>query len=212
MGIDKLSLYNGALRILAERPLASLTENRSPRRILDSVWSEGLVDRVLEKGQWQWATRAAKLTNDPSVTPPFGYKYAFPKPDDCLRTCAISADEYFTEPLTRFVDEAKYWYSDYNILYVKFVSNGAAYGGDLSNWPPAFVDFVESFMAWKAGPRITGTASSADALKKAMETCLSAAQGIDGSDKPTVFPSVGGWNKARRGRLSLIGSTNNWSC
>ena len=32
---DRLDVYNGALRRLGSRRLASLTENREPRRVLD---------------------------------------------------------------------------------------------------------------------------------------------------------------------------------
>lgn len=203
MTTDKLGLYNGALRKLAERKLASLKENRLPRRVLDDIWADNLIDAVLEMGNWQWATRALKLSPDPSISPPFGYKFAYPKPDDCINTMAISSDEYFTEPLTRFVDEAGVWYTDCNILYVKITSNLPAYGADFSKWSAAFIDFVEAYMAWKAGPRITGVSVSADTLLGRMEKALQAAQGVDGSDRPTVWPSRGSWNNARHGRFSL---------
>jgi hypothetical protein len=41
MSASKLKLYNDALGILGERRLASLTENREPRRVLDEVWDAG---------------------------------------------------------------------------------------------------------------------------------------------------------------------------
>ena len=37
MANDQLSLYNNALTVLGERKIASLTENREPRRVLDDV-------------------------------------------------------------------------------------------------------------------------------------------------------------------------------
>ena len=38
---DRLDVYNGALRRLGSRRLASLTENREPRRVLDDIWNNG---------------------------------------------------------------------------------------------------------------------------------------------------------------------------
>ena len=39
--ITRLQLYNSALLLLGERNLASLSENREPRRLLDHVWDTG---------------------------------------------------------------------------------------------------------------------------------------------------------------------------
>ena len=58
---DKLSIYNGALSILGERRLASLTENREPRYKLDDVWDNNFVRRLLQMGQWQFAQRTVQL-------------------------------------------------------------------------------------------------------------------------------------------------------
>ena len=79
---SKLTLFNGALRLLGERRLASLTEDRPARRYLDDAWDDGLVDDALEQGFWNFATRTVQMTASTSVEPEFGYRYAFQKPDD----------------------------------------------------------------------------------------------------------------------------------
>ena len=66
---SQLSIYNGALSILGERKLASLTENREPRYKLDDVWGNDLIRRVLQMGQWNFAKRTIELDASPSVTP-----------------------------------------------------------------------------------------------------------------------------------------------
>lgn len=204
MATDKLSIYNGALRLLSERKLVSLSENVETRRVLDSIWDDSFIEAVLAQGQWTWAVRAVKMEADPAASPPaFGYINAFPKPDDYRRTCAISADEYFNEPLTAYTDEKRVLYADYNIIYAKYVSSDPAYGGDLSSWPAEFCKFAHAYMAVEAAPRITGVVVSVESLKKTRKETLSDAQGIDGSDKPTIFPSRGSWNNARHGRAGL---------
>ena len=79
---SKLSIYNGALTIIGERKLASLTENREPRYKLDEIWDNDMIDRCLQMGQWKFAKRTVELTASPSVTPSFGFQYAFEQPAD----------------------------------------------------------------------------------------------------------------------------------
>ena len=98
MANDQLGLYNQALYLLGERSLASLTENREPRRILDVVW-RGAVKFCLEQGQWKFALRTSKLTYSTDVIPTFGYSRAFERPTDCVRLSKMCSDEYLKTPL-----------------------------------------------------------------------------------------------------------------
>lgn len=138
----QLSIYNGALRILGERKLASLSENREPRRLLDAAWgagaSEGQIRLCLEMGQWTFATRTVMIDYSPSVDPPFGYRYAFDHPDDLIRTVGVFCDEYCTQPLLQYATERGYWYASQQSIYVQYVSSHASYGGDTSQWTEIF--------------------------------------------------------------------------
>ena len=89
----RLEIYNSALMICADRTLASLNENREPRRLLDIVFDNGGIDACLEKGQWKFAMRAVRLDFDPGITPDFGYRRAFPIPVDWVFTSSFSSDE-----------------------------------------------------------------------------------------------------------------------
>ncbi len=199
---DKLSRYNGALRICGDRSLASLTENRESRRLLDAVWNDGAVRACLAKGNWQWATRTQQINYDSSYDPDFGYRYAFPYPSDCVRTVAISDDEYFSEGMTQFVDERKIWFADVDKIYVKFVSDDSSYGGDLSLWPESFNDLIDSYLAMNIISKLTGIVTSVESVKDTYKKALSEAQGLDGLNRPTTFPSRGNWNRARNGFYS----------
>jgi hypothetical protein len=119
---DKLSLYNGALRKLGERKLASLSEDRAPRRYLDDAWDDGAVTYCLEQGNWTFATRSQKLEPSTSLIPDFGYKYAYEKSTDWLSTVAICSDEYYKNGL-QYSEEAGIIYCDWNEIYVKFVES-----------------------------------------------------------------------------------------
>ena len=87
---DKLTIYNGALNIIGERRLATLTENRETRFKLDDIWDNDFLNRVLQMGQWNFAARSAKIPASTTITPTFGFEFAFPTPFDFVRTMRIA--------------------------------------------------------------------------------------------------------------------------
>lgn len=199
MTTSRLSLYNGALRELGERSLASLVENREPRRVLDGVWDAGAVDACLQAAQWRFAKRTVQLTPEAGMAPEFGYQNAYQRPSDLIRTTSLSSDEYGNSPLTQYTYEAGFWFADVEPIYVGYVSNGASYGGDYSLWPANFTRYVETYLAWMSCTRITQDATKYDKLEKLVQKREREAASTDAMEGPTVFPPVGSWVRARSG-------------
>jgi hypothetical protein len=196
MAASKLTLFNGALALLKERPLASLSENREPRRALDSAWDRGAVKACLEDGQWKHAARTVMLDASVSITPDFGYQYGFDKPDDFVRLMGIWSDEMLSQPFSDYREEAGFWYGSLETMYVKYVSDHASYGMDLSLWPQSFVELVEAELAAKvAGPM---TDAGKEMLQLRAER-LTRALSRDAMVDPTKHPPAGSWVTARRG-------------
>lgn len=198
MAIDKLMLYNGALRLCGEGKV-TLTENREPRRLLDDVWAEGAVKYCLEQGQWSFAIRTLRLEPDPAKDTEFGYRNAYPKPDDYCGLAAIAADEYFRPGFSQYDDNAKHWFTDIDELFVKIISDDPDYGGDYSLWDITFAKYVMSYMAFEVAPRLTGVKVDMDKLERIMDKRLSNAANKDGFSRPTRFPNQGSWNNSRFG-------------
>jgi hypothetical protein len=48
VAISKLGIYNDALRILGERKLSSISEDRPPRYRLDDIYDFGAIEYCLE--------------------------------------------------------------------------------------------------------------------------------------------------------------------
>lgn len=200
----QLSLYNGALRVLKERKLASLSENREPRRLLDDAWGDGGVTSggvkyCLEMGMWTFATRTVQIDYSPSVEPTFGYRYAYNQPEDMVKPCGLWQDERMQTPLIAYVDERHYWYCDLQTIYVSYVSNAAQYGLDLSLWPETFVDLVEARLAQRIAGNLTQGMDLIQLAEANWKAVKLRAESTDAMKKPTKFLPEGSWTMARRG-------------
>lgn len=203
MAYSRLLLYNHALRICGERKIASLTEEREPRHLLDAVWNEGGVDACLEQGQWNFAMRTSQLDYSTSMEPSFGYRRAFELPDDWVVPANVASDEYFTRPLRAYQLEGRFLYCDLDTIYTRFVSDDDTYGFDYSLWPESFREFVEAYFASKICRKI--------ASKEVIEEITNPRKGVltlarknaknkDLQQEPTRFGSQGGWTRARHGQ------------
>lgn len=199
MAYDRLALYNEALRLCGERRLALLTEAREPRYLLDQVWDEGGVEDCLEAGQWNFAMRSVKIDHDTSVTPSFGYQFGFTKPTDWIRTAGVCSDEFFKAPLLAYTDEAGYWYSDTDPLYVRYISNDSGFGGNISGWPGSFCSFAAAHFASKVVYKITSDKERIALVEKRAKLAKKDALNKDAMNDPTTFPAKGSWVNGRAG-------------
>lgn len=199
MATTQLNLYNEALRLLGERKLLSLTENREPRRVLDDVWDGGAINYCLEQGQWNFATRAVMIEKSTTQIPAFGYEFAFDKPSDCLRTIGVASDEYFNTPLTQMIEEVGFWFTDIDPIYVRYISNSSEYGTDLTRWPQTFVKYVAAYLAHEASWGITQDKDKRRDAKAEMMMRLIDARSKDAMSDPTAFLPQGSWSAARAG-------------
>lgn len=199
---EKLKIFNGALRLLGERPLSALTEEGASRRALDGAWDDA-VAFVLEAGHWNFATRTVEIAADEDIEPAFGYSYAFEKPSDFVRLTQLSADEMFSFPLMRYEDEAGYWHGDVDKVYVRYVSNDDAYGMNLGAWPVSFVKALEAYLAFECGLPINQNKGDRNDLFSLYEKRLKEAKSRDAMNERPRFLPPGSWTRSRtsnRGR------------
>ena len=196
----KLGLYNHALRNLGEGKLATVTDDIEKRYLLDDVYDNGLIRKCLEEGLWNFAIRTVEVSYEPSIEPDFGYPYAFDKPSDYVITAAISAAPFFDPPLLSYDDEGAYWYCSHQTIYVKYVSDDAAWGSDLTAWTESF----EEFASWKLANGVVGKLTGMDPEKvgyceSKLKRALSNARSKDALNQPTKFASRGSWVNSRGG-------------
>lgn len=206
----KLGAYNRALLEIKQRKLASLSDANVSRRTLDDHWDSVLAE-MLGEGMWNWCTRGVAIEASTEVEPEFGFTYAVPIPDDFVRLVAISSNGDFWPTLDRYHIEGGYWNTFVSPLYVRYISDGAAYGGDLSLWPPDFERALILELACRIAPHLTQMGGDAlDRLKRDAKRAVHNARSKDALDQAAERPPPGrlvnaraGGGNARRGGRGL---------
>lgn len=193
----KLGLYKGALRVLGETSISSLTSTQPARYVLDEIYDDGFLDEVLMEGLWNFAMKTVKIESTGDISPDFGYTYAFEKPSDWLRTAAVSDNEDFYPPYREYADEQDYWFAWIDPLYVKYVSSGSTYGYDLSRWPSNFTRFAQARLAAHASERIQQNRTKKIDAMQIADQWLSKARATDAINQPAGYPPPGTWTTAR---------------
>jgi hypothetical protein len=193
----KLDLYRGAARALGERRIESLTENSPMRRELDDAWSNDAVKLCLSTGLWNFAMRAVKLDYSPSVEPEFGFRRAFDKPTDWVRTAGFGTGENFRGLPDGYNDEGGFWLSDSDEIYVRYISDDTSYGQDYSLWPANFTVYAQHWLALQVCERITQSEEKYQKIERVMLRLYSKAANTDAMDEPTRSLPSGSWVTAR---------------
>lgn len=203
MACTKLSLVNGAMRLLKTRKLtaAELAGNtRESARVANDVFDADFVRGCLEAGNWRFAVRSRQITADPGIDPQFdgagGYLYAFAKSDDWLRTCGVFSDADMRQTYRDYNDEAGYIFANVDTLYVRHISDDVSFGGNLAIWPRSFQEYAEAKLAANVAGPMTQEAESLEALAARR---LAAAISKDVINEGTKTQQPSSWVRARFG-------------
>jgi hypothetical protein len=196
----KLDLLNGALLELGHASLSDTGEAVESGRVLNLVYSQ-VRDECLSSGSWNFATETIQADADTGVTPEFGYSEVFAKPSDWVRTVAISADENFAQPLTRYYDDDSFWSAESTPIYVRYVSDDTGLGLDLNRWTPLFTRYVELALAERVCLKLTQSETRKESLEKSVKKAKRTALNQDAMDEPNPrWPPPGNWTMSRGGR------------
>ncbi len=211
LAATQLSIYNGACVALGDRVLMPdhpgatySSEQRETRRALDDVWQRGGVRRCLASGLWNFAARGVQWNFDPEITPPFGYTCAFQLPIDWVRWMMVCSDPYFSAPLLQYTNEGSFFYCDFQLLWVKYVSDDPRFGMNFSGWPDNFTRYVEHYFAEAVCLRITGDEKKRKDVEEVRDMWHRKAKSTDAMNEATTMLPPGQWRQARHGRRNSL--------
>lgn len=194
----KIKLYNNALLELGQSRLSSLAEDREERYIIDEVFDD-VVTLCLELGQWNAAIRSVGIAKSQSVIPQFGFDCAFEKPNDWIRTVALSDHPEMSGPLTVYRDEGGYIFANSDMIYMSYVSSDPSYGYNFAEWPETFARYVELSLASRICRRLTANESLKESIERDLRKAKLDAASVDAMNNPSSRPPVGSWVASRGG-------------
>ena len=190
----QLEVVNGALVLIGEGLLSSMSDAREPARLASSIWTRQC-ESCLKQWSWNFAIRTVRLDADAGLTPSFGFAYAFELPTDWLRTVVVSTDEYCQTPHRTYREEGGLLISDVDPLYLRYVSKDVSWGMNLADWPVDFALYVEAHMAASLAQRIRE--SKADDMRKLAEQRKRKALSVDALGQPPDPKPPGRFMSAR---------------
>jgi hypothetical protein len=129
-----------------------------------------------------------------------------------VSTSGVFRDGDLVTPLLQYRDEAGYWYADVDLIYVRYVSDHANFGMDLSRWPSSFVDYVKAYFAGRIIHKLPGAASDRREFlhgppgrpdKGHIAQALMLAKNKDAMAIPSRNPQSGTWARARHAGVGV---------
>lgn len=196
---DRLTVYREALRNIGAERLASLTEMRPERVLLDDAWNSA-VRTVLSEGLWNFATRTALLDYDEDSAVYVGYRYCFVKPTDLVRTAGVSQDGTFDDGFEDWKDEGNFIYSDLATIYLEYVSDDTGFGLNLGLWSEQFARAVAAYLAFQIALPVTSSESAQNKCWQLYKRLLKDAKALDATEDRARRAPAGRLVRSRFGR------------
>ncbi len=204
---DRLSIYNEALRLIGEQPLAALTDNVPARYTLDEAWEDVVFDS-LSRGIWNFALKTGSFPADSSITPVVGYANAIPKPADWLFTVTVSPfpdlQDFFYTDQQSIKDAGGAWHSDDAPLYVEYASTDLAADTGIAEWSRLYVRLVAANLALDIANRLTQSTTMIQMLEREVKQRLLRAKSRDARDEKEQRVRPGNWVRAQRGYANRL--------
>lgn len=175
----EVSIWNIALDMLSEAPLATSSDERAVARWFGRNY-EPIRDHVISLHPWNFATRRASLPAA-SPAPSFDWSYAYNLPASpwCLRVLPITDTGATNGRHQRYVIEGRQILTNMTApLKIRYLARVT----DTSEFPPYFVQALAATLAYRATHFITQKASLAERMKVEARDAMLIAQSLDGME------------------------------
>lgn len=149
MAVSKVDVANKALlEHIGADPIVSFSDNVTESNAVSNLW-ETVRDEVLREHPWRCLKKRASLAYETSATPNFGWTYAYPFPNDCLRIIGVYQNSI--EIHDQWAIEGRYILSDdtgpIQVVYIKDSDNP-------SEWDSLLVGCVAARLAQALAPTL----------------------------------------------------------
>lgn len=161
MSTTKLEVYNRTLDLIGVKRLETVTVDRDARFALDAEYAFSL-QYCLEQGMWVFAMRTAAPSAASLPTLDYGLTNAFTRPADCVHTYLLGSSKSFSPILEDAVEADGFYIARTTPIYARYVSNDAAYGGDLTRWTNVFADYFCAVLASSVAYQLTREAKAVE--------------------------------------------------
>ena len=194
MAVDQLKLYNNALLIIGQRELASLTEDREPRYLLDASWNLDAVEYCLEIIKPVFASKDVALSS-PATSSVHGLDSVHTLPTDYITVIEVYSDNKLDQPITRYLIEGNTLVCEYDTVYLRYVSNDHV--TSFTNWSASFTRVVSSYLAREICLKLTP--KRYDEINDLFIDRIEAVKGLEAEKEP-----------GQRSSVTTVTLTNDW--
>ena len=184
---DATGICNLALDLLAEAPIASLTDDRRIARWCDRNYDTAR-DSLLRKAPWRFAVKLAELT---AATPPiFGWNNAYTLPADCLRPLPLTVNSEPDGAIIRSEVIGQRLETDAAApVRLRYVCRAT----DVTTYPADFIEALSAALAMKMAHWLTGKTGYQQIARDAYQSALANAVLTDAIEGTIAEPDASAW-------------------
>lgn len=171
MASSNVEICNGALGLIGDDPITSLTEGSKRANLCNSFYPLSL-DAVLRLHPWNFAVKRVSLAPK-TQAPAYGYSAAFAMPSDLVRLLEVT-------DITDYKVEGRDIVADESQLDIRYIARIA----DVTLYDALFVETLQAYMAWKMAYPLTKSNTTAQAMFTTFKALLPWARNIDAQEEP----------------------------
>jgi len=178
MVADRVEICNMALALCGTRRITAMDNPSREARVCNDNYD--ICRRtLLRKHRWNFATKRTVLDTVSPTAPAFGFEYAFPLPDDCIRIYAVYSGTAILDEVMYRV-EGKNLLSDSSQLWLKYIWDIQT----TVEFDPLFDRYLAATLAETIHPQINGSAASLELIQRQLKDAKREAKFVDGVEDP----------------------------
>lgn len=180
---SEVEICNRALVMLGQEPIMTLDETSKASRRCKQLYVPAR-DKLLREHPWSFAITRRYLARQ-DVVVPYGYKFSYAVPTDCLRVVWVSPERYVLEGRSLLTDE-----DQVEIRYVQRTE-------DPGMFDDKFVECLAIRLACDLAPALTSNYDLMKLYEQKLAQCMAEARHISAIEQTDYEFPISSWITAR---------------